>query len=265
MRQTNQITTEQLEKIVLEACYKAGKHIRENAYGDLDIRWKKKDDPVTRLDEEAELIIRDYISGYTDATFYGEEYGIKEGTSGITIFTDPIDGTKSFIKKEFFSSTSVAAEKDGELVFGAVYDFMKDIMYYANSEGAYIITSQGKKFEMPLIKMPRFSRPHIEVNDLDEDYGQLKGARFRQQTGSVALSMAQTAAGSNNGLIMTPYKKEGKTDTCDIAAGYYIMKQAGLNITDFRWGQYNHRNPDHGIIVLDHDTKESLEVYEAQD
>jgi len=124
-------------------------------------------------------------------------------------------------------------------------------MYYANSEGAYLITSAGKTMMLPLPGMPRFSKPNIEVKDLDDEYANSLDARLRKNSGSVALSMVQLAAGSYNGLILSPLEKEGKSDTCDIAAGYYIMKQSGLYVADYKLNPFDYRHPNRGIIALD--------------
>lgn len=248
-----------LEGIVMQAVFHAGISIKELAYSDLNTQWKKKDDPVTILDKIAEQkIIKSIESHGVKATFYGEEFGIKKGNSKIKIYIDPIDGTKSFIKKEFHSSTSVALEKNGELVLGFVYDFMKNIMYYANVNGAYLIAPHGQSFKLPLQKMPQFSKPNIEVTEIDNKYTKNIDCRVRQQTGSVALSMAELAAGSNNGLVMVPYRKNGVTDTCDIAAGYFIMKKAGLFIRDYDFKPYDYRQPNNGLIALDPRAEEAM-------
>jgi myo-inositol-1(or 4)-monophosphatase len=252
---------EHLETLVLDACLNAGHYIRENALNITDLKWKKTDDPVTELDKNAEQMIRKQIGSKLHANFYGEEYGIDNQNADISIYIDPIDGTKSFVRGEYLSSVSIAAEYNNELVVGAVYDFMRDILYYANPEGAYVqqgntshISEPHVKKRMPFINM-QLSKPTISLShnkDKYADYVEEKIGRIqrRRPIGSMALSMAQLAAGSYDGLIFQPYKKDGITDACDIAAGYFIMKQAGIQIKDYALRKYDYKEPSKGIIAL---------------
>ena len=55
-------------------------------------------DPVTIADREAELAIRDLLAKRRpDDAILGEEFGKKDGTTGLTWIIDPIDGTRAFI------------------------------------------------------------------------------------------------------------------------------------------------------------------------
>lgn len=246
-----------LEKLVKVATKKAGDYVKENAfnYGNLD--WKHLDDPVTTCDKNAEKIIRDEISMNIYANFVGEEYGINNIESDITVYIDPIDGTKSFIRGEFNSSVSVALEKNGELIVGCVYDFMRGIMYVANEEKTYLEhyddKGQGHKKNLPLYEKNIFSKYTVSSNDSPEWEKRIRDnpkLGYKKQTGSVALAMAQTAAGSIDGIVMGPYEKGGLTDTSDIAAGYLLLKKTGFKITDIEGKPYNHKNPNNGLIAL---------------
>ncbi|MBU2992722.1 inositol monophosphatase family protein [Octadecabacter sp. 1_MG-2023] len=55
-------------------------------------------DPVTEADRAAELAMRDVLARLRpDDGILGEEYGTKDGTSGLQWVLDPIDGTRGFI------------------------------------------------------------------------------------------------------------------------------------------------------------------------
>ena len=55
-------------------------------------------DPVTEADRNAELAIRDILAKRRpNDGIVGEEFGDKQGTSGLTWVIDPIDGTRAFI------------------------------------------------------------------------------------------------------------------------------------------------------------------------
>ena len=79
-------------------------------------------DLVTDLDRAAErLVVEGIRAARPDDAIVGEEGTDREGTSGISWFIDPIDGTTNFVYDVPAWSTSVAAaDADGALV-GAVY------------------------------------------------------------------------------------------------------------------------------------------------
>ena len=55
-------------------------------------------DPVTIADRAAETAMRDLLAKVRpDDAILGEEFGPKEGTSGLTWVLDPIDGTRGYI------------------------------------------------------------------------------------------------------------------------------------------------------------------------
>jgi myo-inositol-1(or 4)-monophosphatase len=55
-------------------------------------------DPVTIADKAAEQAMRDVLAQLRpDDAIFGEEFGHKSGTSGLTWVLDPIDGTRGFV------------------------------------------------------------------------------------------------------------------------------------------------------------------------
>jgi histidinol phosphatase-like enzyme (inositol monophosphatase family) len=63
-----------------------------------DNKFKAGFDPVTEADRNAELEIRDILAKRRpDDSIFGEEFGYKQGPSGLTWVIDPIDGTRAFI------------------------------------------------------------------------------------------------------------------------------------------------------------------------
>lgn len=251
----------ELEQTILEACFMNGKALQKKSFFIEEIDWKKIDDPVTNLDKKTEREIISHISKKFDANFVGEEYGSNQKNADITIYIDPIDGTKSFVKGEFLSSVSVAAAYKGELMFGAVYDFMRDIMYYANHEGAYLTRehwSSEQAIALPR-HIPKFSQLSVIYTDEGRYIPRLSDLSKRTQTGSVALAMAQVAAGIHQGLIAKPYDKGSENNTCDIAAGYFIMKKAGLVIRDYFLNEYDYKKPGNGTLAGTTEFMSSLE------
>jgi histidinol-phosphatase len=113
-------------------------------YLDQDMRTELKDDmtPVTIADKEAEAIIRSTIaSQFPEHTFYGEE-GEKvslENHRGFTWIIDPIDGTKSYVRKNPLFATQLALMHDGELIIGiSNAPLLHELMYAEKGRGCFL-------------------------------------------------------------------------------------------------------------------------------
>lgn len=75
--------------------------------------------PVTQADVEAEAAIRAVLqSEFPDHAIYGEEQGRDEHDSDFLWLVDPLDGTKSFVRRNPVFSTQIALMHRGELVLG---------------------------------------------------------------------------------------------------------------------------------------------------
>jgi len=252
-------TNKELEQIVINTCLRTGKFLNEKAFNIDSLEWKRLDDPVTNLDKTAEQMIRSDILERFSANIIGEEYGMNHKNSNITVYVDPIDGTKSYCRGEFMTSVSVAAEKDNRLVIGVVYDFMKDIMYYATNDGAFMKRSSwDTPRKLPTIDF-QLHKATVSFDNANKYLDRLESSvNVRKPIGSIALSAAQLAAGGYEGLIMRS-RKSGATDMCDIAAGYFIMKKAGLYITDMDHKPFDFKNPFNGLIAVNRKHTEIIE------
>lgn len=80
---------------------------------------KGDDTPVTAADREAEMAIRGILAAaLPEAGIYGEEYGADDTSREWLWLVDPLDGTKSFVRRTPFFSTQIALMHRGELVLG---------------------------------------------------------------------------------------------------------------------------------------------------
>ncbi|MGA0586182.1 inositol monophosphatase family protein [Dyella sp. KRB-257] len=85
----------------------------------VDVELKSDDTPVTAADREAELAIRRILTAaLPEAAIYGEEFGLDGSRDGLLWLVDPLDGTKSFVRRTPFFSTQIALMHAGELVLG---------------------------------------------------------------------------------------------------------------------------------------------------
>lgn len=91
-----------------------------NGYWDGDFRARLKPDatPVTLADIEAEAAIRAVLTeAFPGHAIYGEEQG-RDGTGDFLWLVDPLDGTKSFVRRNPVFSTQIALMYRDELVLG---------------------------------------------------------------------------------------------------------------------------------------------------
>jgi len=83
------------------------------------VEWKSDATPVTVADREAELAIREVLaSELPGASIFGEEFGHDGQSQEWLWLVDPLDGTKSFVRRTPFFSTQIALMHRGELVLG---------------------------------------------------------------------------------------------------------------------------------------------------
>ena len=102
-----------------EAAEAAAEVIRHYWRRGVDVEIKSDATPVTIADREAEQAIRAVLSrALPDASIYGEEFGLDGERDGLLWLVDPLDGTKSFVRRTPFFSTQIALMHRGELVLG---------------------------------------------------------------------------------------------------------------------------------------------------
>ncbi len=78
-------------------------------------------DPVTIADREAEAAIRKVLETLRpDDAIVGEEYGLREGSSGLTWVLDPIDGTRGYISGTPTWGTLISARDATGPIFGLI-------------------------------------------------------------------------------------------------------------------------------------------------
>ncbi|WP_260597472.1 histidinol-phosphatase [Sphingomonas endolithica] len=99
----------------------AGAAIRPHFRSAYGVESKEDESPVTIADRAAEAAMRALIEQHfpTDAVI-GEEYGVKEGTSGRAWVLDPIDGTRAFISGRPIFGTLIALMVDGWPMLGVI-------------------------------------------------------------------------------------------------------------------------------------------------
>ena len=95
-------------------------------------------DPVTEADRAGERIMRRMIEErFPDHGINGEEYGRKEGRSGMTWILDPVDGTRAFICGMPTWTTLIGLSLDGVPKVGLMNQPYVGECFYGNPAGAW--------------------------------------------------------------------------------------------------------------------------------
>ncbi|HEY8329641.1 MAG TPA: inositol monophosphatase family protein [Rhodanobacter sp.] len=102
-----------------EAAAAAADVIRHYWRRGVEVELKSDTTPVTIADREAEQAIRRILrAALPQASIYGEEFGLDGERGGLLWLVDPLDGTKSFVRRTPFFSTQIALMDGDELVLG---------------------------------------------------------------------------------------------------------------------------------------------------
>lgn len=211
-----------------------GKKITSN-----DVEIKSVASLVTYVDKTSEANIVSALKKLIpDSGFIAEE-----GTAGFTDekhkwFIDPLDGTTNYIHGISPHSVSIALMEDKELVLGVVYEVGADEMFYAWKDspaylnGKEISVSKASKSEDTLIAT---GFPYYDFDRLDNYIGAVKhlmqNTRGIRRLGSAAVDLSYVAAGRFDAFF------EHALHAWDVAAGVFILQQAGGKTCDFNGGE----------------------------
>lgn len=192
-------------------------------------------DLVTEADKIVEKFIREQLTGeFPELGFWGEEGGISDNQENCWI-VDPIDGTHSFYRGQYFWSISIALKIESELVFGAVFAPALDDLYLAEAnKGAFrngqpIKSSHVDKLEEAMVGTGfACLRDGLPNNNLDRFARVALKTRDQRRFGSAALDICMVADGQMDAFW------EQELNMWDIAAGIVVAKEAGCLISDFK-------------------------------
>lgn len=204
-------------------------------------------DMVTDVDRETEAFIIGRIhETYPDHGIFGEESGVQTSDSPYRWVIDPIDGTVSFIHDTHYWCVSIAVQKDGKTIAGAIYAPKLDELFYAEiGKGAFL---NGKPLHASACCDLRAAmaatgfacvRAGIKPDNMIYLPQVLRKVQSIRRCGSAALDLCHVAVGRYDAYW------EMKLNLYDVAAGALIAREAGAVVTDFN-RQENY--PDDGIV-----------------
>lgn len=231
-----------------EIAREAGGLLREFYQQGVRAEYKGDVDIVTVADRASEkLIVERLRERLPEHGVFGEE-GTRTGLdSEYRWYIDPLDGTTNFAHGfPVFAVVmgcerrrpGLAADEDGEMVAGVVYDPLRDEMFSAaKGEGATlngrpIQVSKNELLQESLIatgfpSQKRHESPNVHF--YQEFTLRSHGVR---RAGAAAIDLAYVACGRLEGFW------EFKLNPWDTSAGYLLVEEAGGKITHFDGGKF---------------------------
>jgi myo-inositol-1(or 4)-monophosphatase len=226
---------------VQEIARETGSFIREEGkkISVKDIEFKGITSLVTYVDKTAEARIVEALKKLIpDSGFVAEEGSADSNNEKFTWIIDPLDGTTNFIHGIAPHSVSIGLKKDDKMVLGVVYEIKQDEMFYAWKDspaylnGNEIKVSPNSKPEYALIAT---GFPYYDFDRVDDYIAAMKylmkNTRGLRRLGSAAVDLAYVAAGRFDAFY------EHALHSWDVAAGVFIIQQAGGKVTDFNGGE----------------------------
>ena len=195
-------------------------------------------DPVTEADRAAERAMRAILAERRpDDAILGEEYGVQDGTTGLTWILDPIDGTRGFISGTPTWGVLIGVADDTGPVYGLI-----DQPYTAERfEGGWgIARLNGPRGEAPLsvrdagdlaaaTLMTTF--PEVGTPEDGAAFARVAARARLTRYGMDCYAYALLALGHVDLVI------EAGLQPYDIAAPLAVVQAAGGIVTDWQGGR----------------------------
>lgn len=227
-----------LEKLCKEVnllSKEVGAFIKEQKISLEDIEVKAKNSLVTYVDKTAErMIVERLIELIPASGFITEEETITKVGEKYNWIIDPLDGTTNFIHSVPCFCVSIGLKRDNELVLGVIYEINLDELFYAwEGSKAYL---NGKEIHVsPTLLLENAlvatGFPYYDY-EKQKEYMLLfqdlmKSSRGLRRLGSAAVDLAYVACGRYDAFY------EYSLNSWDVAAGAFIVRQAGGVVSDF--------------------------------
>ncbi len=201
---------------------------------------KGRIDLVTAYDRRSErIVIEGLRRRFPDHAILAEESGAHAGAgAAVRWIVDPLDGTTNFAHNYPFFAVSIAAEVEGRLAAGVVYDPIRDELFAAaaghgatrNDEPIRVSDIARVEDALLVTGFPYDVREHPE-RSLPHFAAFLGRAQAVRRDGSAALNLSYLACGRFDGfweLQLSPW---------DVAAGTLLVREAGGMVTAYDGGE----------------------------
>jgi myo-inositol-1(or 4)-monophosphatase len=234
------MVTESLCKEVIEIAREAGEFIRQErrSFEPDDVETKGVHNYVSYVDKKAEGILVEKLGRLMpEAGFIAEEGTGSRNDGGYNWVIDPLDGTTNFIHGLPPYSVSIGLIKGQEIILGVIYEINLDECFYSWEGGPAFLN--GKKISVSGSKsvsdaLIATGFPYTEFRRMKSFLATfeyfVKNSHGLRRLGSAAVDLAYVACGRFDGFF------EFGLSPWDVAAGAFIVRQAGGRVSDFSGG-----------------------------
>ncbi len=218
-------------KTAIEAAQAAQAVIKKYYEEGFEIQIKPDETPVTIADIKTEETIKKIIlDAFPEHGFFGEETGKVNEDAEYNWLIDPIDGTKSFVRRYPFFSTQIALMKGDELILGVSNSpEFNELAYAEKGYGAWL---NGKKIsvsDIDTIKQSTLSTGNLVNIAASSQWGNL--GKLIQQVNRIRgygdFYHYHLLASGKIDIVL-----ESDVNILDIAALAVIVREAGGVFTD---------------------------------
>jgi myo-inositol-1(or 4)-monophosphatase len=222
-------------------CLKNGTYIRQQLelLKAKDIELKDEHNFVTYVDRTSEEMLVDALSLLTPGCgFIAEENDYGNPGSELKWVIDPLDGTTNFVHGVPLFAISIALMEGDRVVSGVVHEVNRVESFYSWGDGkAFLngkeirVSSAGTLKDSLLVTGFPYIRDHILDQYMELFKAFIQRSQDLRRLGSAATDLAYVAAGRFEGFY------EISLNPWDVAAGSFLVQQAGGRVTDFNGGE----------------------------
>lgn len=224
---------------VLATARLTGNFIRKEgmSFDTAAIEFKGLNDLVSYVDKTAEQqLVKNLKKILPNSGFITEEEVTDNDTSKtFTWIIDPLDGTSNFIHGIPTYAISIALYEEDQPVLGVVYEINRGEMFYSyKGAPAFLNNKIISVSKTPLLANTLIATgfPYYQFDKLPQYMGlfaeMVQKSRGLRRIGSAAVDLAYVACGRFGGYF------EYNLNAYDVAAGAFIVQQAGGTVFDFK-------------------------------
>lgn len=215
-------------KLAQKAAKDAGKIALNNFGKDLEVNYKKQNEPVTNVDKEAEeTIVNTIQKKFPFHSIWTEERKEMDKSSDYRWVVDPLDGTVMYSHSMPFFGISIGLEYRGKPIMGLTHFPTLNRTYYAEKgKGSYM---NGKRLSVSsttpsdeLLFLGSTDIIRYPQNQLTQFHDMLVSNQLKMKfLGSTALELSLVSQGCADACF------EFRIKPGDISAGILIVREAG--------------------------------------
>lgn len=235
------IDLKSIEKSVISVCLEVGDFIaKEGSLFDRERIEQKEgfNNLVSYVDKESEKkLVTTLAKVLPGSGFIGEEGTAIESKNGYRWIIDPLDGTTNFTHSLPPFAISIGLSFHDKMVLGIIYEVNRREMFHT-VEGSAAYCNNKEIHVSPVASLQESllatGFPYYEFEKMDAYLkiisSFLKESHGVRRLGSAATDLAYVACGRFEGFF------EYNLNAWDVAAGTFLVQQAGGIVTDFSGG-----------------------------